>query len=130
MTQGQLFAYDKITNEVYQLHANSRSAASSIAITLLRTQITDGKSDPQVSFHDIVKSELGIVGDSIPQHEAERYAEHVRAVRDDRYAIKDEIEEAGEFSLAIVDDLGRPAIRSGGLPSAGFVLRASELGAK
>src|SRR5262249_3970170 len=118
----------KITKEVYQLRPTSRTSASSIAMTLLRTQVDNGSADPQVTFHDIVKVELGIIGDSVPQKEAERYAEHLRAVRDDRYAIKDEIEDTGEFSLAIVDELGRSAMRSGGLPSAGFVIRASQLG--
>jgi hypothetical protein len=130
MAQQLSFDFHRVTHDVYEMTDESISRAAVITILLLQEQLEQGITPITVTFHDIVQRRLGIVGDTIPEALAELYAENLKAVRDERHAIMETIEADGNFVLAVVDSIGRPAIRGGGKPAAAFVLRGSEAGAR
>lgn len=121
MIQPSLFQGEEVTRRFWEMEKQSRAAAISITIVLLRE--TNGGT---VTFHDIVKRRLGIAGDSIPEALAELYSDQFKMVRDSRHLIKDAIDEHGEFLLVVINAAGTSALR-GGKPT-GFALRSSMAG--
>jgi hypothetical protein len=126
--QMRLFDYKRVTVDMWEMTADSLSAAAGIAIALFQQQSERESAGGRVTFHDIVKGRLGIEGESIPDSIAEIYAENLKAVRDERSGIRELIESAG-IEVVFVDEYGQTAVRSGGRPATAFVLRSSDAGA-
>lgn len=123
MTQMPLFQATHTTEYHWKMPKQSIHDVADVLLTLLRNG--QGVESP-VTFRDVVKANMGLCGDSVPDKLARVFADQVDAVTEERARIKDLIEDLGEFSLTVVDSLGRPAIR-GGDPD-GFLIRQSLAG--